>query len=46
MALLREQLRGYNGVEKRGARRWILEITCCAALLKLDVQEQNRDRFF
>lgn len=32
-----------RGVQGGGFLKFV---TCCAALLKLDVQEQNRDRFF
>lgn len=47
MLLLREQLKGYDGVEKRGAGGGFLKcVRCYAALLKPDFGEQNRDRFF
>lgn len=47
MLLLREQLEGYDGVEKRSAGGGFLKcVTCYAGLIKPDIEEQNRDRFF
>lgn len=37
----------YDGVEKRSAEGGFLKcVTCYAGLIKPDIEEQNRDRFF